>query len=282
MVEKLLTFGLERECSMFLSAAWQTVRNLYWAIFVFFFFFFLQMMYLQKQVHTSPKELCGAVFRVPTCCSWGKINVEQAKGRNAFKAPLIELDGLQSQRQSLNKARAGEILRCASHVHIIKPAALAHGSTVPMHISETVGIIWESCLEGAPPPPPPPTQPSFKMKVPWLSMKGKCSHAEAHWAGHWTGEHSSVIQFDLNPICWLRVSEYRRRGRNGRGGKLGKSDVEEWEAKWWATVGGVKGSLICWRGLNFVDWASKMSHYTLPVQTGGALASHLFGAYDDM
>lgn len=122
-----------------------------------FFFFLFQMMYLQKQVHTSPKELCGAVFRVPTCCSWGKINVEQAKGRNAFKAPLIELDGLQSQRQSLNKARAGEILRCASHVHIVKPAALAHGSTVPMHISETVGIIWESCLEGGPPTTTNPT-----------------------------------------------------------------------------------------------------------------------------
>lgn len=41
-------------------------------------------------------------FKVPTCCSWGKINVEQAKGRNAFKAPLIELDGLQSQKLSVS------------------------------------------------------------------------------------------------------------------------------------------------------------------------------------
>lgn len=62
------------------------------------------MQYLQKQVHTSPRELRRtlSVFRVPTCCSWGKINVEQAKGRNAFKAPLIELDGLQSQKQSVS------------------------------------------------------------------------------------------------------------------------------------------------------------------------------------
>uniref|UniRef100_A0A3Q3SZ24 Uncharacterized protein n=1 Tax=Mastacembelus armatus TaxID=205130 RepID=A0A3Q3SZ24_9TELE len=62
--------------------------------------FCFQMLYLQKQVHTSPRELCRTVFRVPTCCSRGKINVEQAKGRNAFKAPLIELYGLQSQKLS--------------------------------------------------------------------------------------------------------------------------------------------------------------------------------------
>lgn len=71
------------------------------------------MLYLQKQVHTSPRQLCRTVFKVPTCCSWGKINVEQAKGRNAFKAPLIELDGLQSQKQSVStRLGAGEILRC--------------------------------------------------------------------------------------------------------------------------------------------------------------------------
>lgn len=79
---------------------------------------FSKMMYLQKQVHTSPTELCRTVFRVPTCCWWGEINVEQANGR---KAALIELDGLQSQK-CLNKA---DIPRCASHVHIIKPAASA-------------------------------------------------------------------------------------------------------------------------------------------------------------
>lgn len=77
--------------------------------FKFFFFFFSDAVFAKKQVPSSPRELCRTrtVFRVPTCCSWGKINAEQAEGRNAFKAALIELDGLQSQsRASLRGPRS--------------------------------------------------------------------------------------------------------------------------------------------------------------------------------
>lgn len=82
-----------------IQAAWQNVKILYWAIFYFF-----RCCICKKQVHTSPRKLSRArtVFKVPTCCLWGKINVEQARGRNAFKALLIELDGLQSQKLSVS------------------------------------------------------------------------------------------------------------------------------------------------------------------------------------
>lgn len=143
------------------------------------------------------------VFRVPTCCSWGKINVEQAKARNAFKAPLIELDGLQSHRQSVS-TRLG-LARSWDAPHTYTSLNRVLWLAAP-RCRWTLDRQWELygklvCKE----PPPPP----FEMKVHWLSVKGKCSHAEAHWAGHWRGEHSSVIQFDLNPICYPRVSEYR-------------------------------------------------------------------------
>lgn len=196
-------------------------------------------MYLQKQVHTSPKELCGAVFRVPTCCSWGKINVEQAKGRNAFKAPLIELDGLQSQRQSLNKARAGEILRCASHVHIIKPAALAHGSTVPMHISETVGIIWESCLEGGPPTTTTTNPTLLQNESPLAVNEGEvlpCWGPLGRPLNRGTFLSNSVWPEPNMPAEGQRIQE---GGTDGEGGKVGKIGC-----------GGVRGKVTgnSWRG----------------------------------
>lgn len=64
--------------------------------------FLSDAVFAKKRVHTSYSELCRTVFKGPTCCSRGEMNVEQAKRRNAFKAPLIELDGLQSQRQSVS------------------------------------------------------------------------------------------------------------------------------------------------------------------------------------
>lgn len=195
--------SLKQKCS-----AWQNVKILYWAILCFF-----QMLYLQKQVHTSLSELCRTLFRVPTCCSWGKINVEQAEGRNAFKAPLIELDGLQSQRQSvstrLGRARSWDVPHTYTSLNrLLWLTAPRYQWTLQRQWELYGKVVWKE-------------PPSFlKMKVPWLSMKGKCSHAEAHWAGHWTGEHSSVIQFDLDPICRLRVTEYRAphtgRRRKGR------------------------------------------------------------------
>lgn len=59
-----------------------------------------------------------AVFTVPTCCSWGELNVEQANRRNAFKAALIELDGLQSQKQSVStRLRLASPAMCLTRTH---------------------------------------------------------------------------------------------------------------------------------------------------------------------
>lgn len=101
---------------------------------------------------------------------------------------LIELHGLQSQRQSVS-TRLRSRDAPPSHVRIVKLFNRLHGSAA----EETLGTTWESCLaprsllqnesplavnEGEVPPCRGPLGPAIEL-----------------------GEHSSVILFDLSPAC---------------------------------------------------------------------------------
>lgn len=53
-----------------------------------------------RSIPASKKSSAGLFLEFPRAVGGGKINVEQAEGRNAFRGALIELDGLQSQSVS--------------------------------------------------------------------------------------------------------------------------------------------------------------------------------------
>lgn len=188
-----------------------------------------------------PRELCRrlTVFKVPTCCSCGKINVEQAKGRNAFKAPLIELDSLQSQKQSvstrLGLVRSWDVSHTYTSLNCLLWLAAHRYQWTLQRQWELYGkVVWK----GAPP--------LLQNESPLAVNEGEVvpCWGPLGWPLNRGTFLSNSVWPEPNILAeghWIQSTTYREEMK-GVEEKLGKSDVEEWEAKWRTRVGEVKGN----------------------------------------